>query len=109
MEIRIAEKMASRPCKFSLAFQDDCVFADFDVDKKNCIYLVRISFDGYGCCRPSWDGKTKSMNIQDSKTLLNKVENGSIDFDSLNHILKSYFDKCKKALWVDALIEYGLI
>lgn len=50
IDIRIAEPIPTRPCHFMLGMQDDCVFADFDIDENGCLYLVRISYDGYGCC-----------------------------------------------------------
>ncbi len=44
--------MPTRPCQYCLAMQNDSVFADFGVDEKGCLYLLRISYDGYGCCEP---------------------------------------------------------
>jgi hypothetical protein len=49
MEIELWGVMPSRPCRICFSLQGGAVFADFDVDADERLYLVRISFDGYGC------------------------------------------------------------
>ncbi len=42
--------MKTRACNYCFSLQGGNVFADFNIDNNQCLYLVRISFDGYGCC-----------------------------------------------------------
>lgn len=51
ISIQISPPMPTRPCRFCLSFQGDSVFADFDIDETRQMFLLRISFDGYGRCR----------------------------------------------------------
>lgn len=96
---------ASRPCRFSLGLQGGSVFADFDVDPDGRAYLVRISFDGYGCCRaPAEVGR---MNADDSATLLAMVEQRAVEGGAL--LLRAYFREVCEALWKDAFEHHDLL
>lgn len=108
MEIRIDSPMSSRPCRFCLALQNDSVFADFDLDAEVQVYLVRISFDGYGCCTPDWRNGPTRIGISDSNKLLEYVDSGAHEVD-ITDILSNYFKNCGDALWIDALHDHQLI
>ena len=43
---------STRKADYYLGGLDSSVFIDFNRTKENRISLVRISFDGYGCCDP---------------------------------------------------------
>lgn len=103
MNIDLYEPMASRPCRFCLSLQGCSVFADFDVDD-GLLYLARISFDGFGCCRPETIGR---MSAEDSIELLAMVETNA--FDGAERILRRYFRQVRDALWPDALERHDLL
>jgi len=107
MDIRKFEPMSTRPCKYCLALQDDSVFADFDVNPNGCLYLVRISFDGYGCCEPQ--AEIKEMDVVSSENLKAYIENNSFQSPEISDLLSKYFRENKSALWEEALVEHELI
>jgi len=99
----------TRPCRMALCLNLGSVFADFDVDAATGnVFLVRISFDGYGCCDapPSQIGM---MTVEDSKALLEMAERGVIDAAALEPILRRYFRANEQLLWSDALREHDLV
>lgn len=82
------------------------MFADFDADHNRRVFAVRISFDGYGCCRaPATIGR---MSGPDSETLLAMVEGSAID-SRAEEMLRSYFRLHRDALWSDALEHHDLL
>jgi len=109
LDIRSSEPMPTRPCEYSFAMQDDCVFADFNLNSEECFYLVRISFDGYGCCYPSPDGKIGTMNKRDSDNLVDSIQRGGLDQPEVHNIMLSYFLENSEYLWVDALKSHNLL
>lgn len=107
MDIRKFEPMPARPCKYCLALQDDSVFADLEIDDAGCIYLVRISFDGFGCCEPEEGiGKIDAMN---SKYIVTAIKSGNLKAPNVTEMLRSYFHANKSYLWEDALLEHKLL
>ena len=106
MEIDLYEPMLpSRPCRFCLSLQGSSVFADFDVDPDGRVFAVRVSFDGYGCCRSTSAGR---MSLADSEALLAMVEQEALDASAAN-ILRTYFRDNRDVFWADALEHHGLI
>ena len=108
MQIDVSTPMPSRPCRYCLSLQEDSVFADFDVDGSGRLALVRISFDGYGCCRPSWDRKPATMPPRESERLIQWMESGDLDHSEAANILRAYFTACGEALWAHALKDHHL-
>lgn len=112
MQIRVANLMPTRHCDVCLALQDDCVFADFKLDGSQ-LYLVRISFDGYGCCYPSWESTPVKMTEGESARIVEYVRasntNRSEAYSEVLHSLSLYFLRCERAVWADALREYNLV
>lgn len=109
MLVRTFLVMPTRPCRFCFALQDDSVFADFNVDEKGRLFLVRISFDGYGCCYPSWSNRAVKMPIDDSQKLVWLIEAGELTQPVVSSLLRSYFVACGESIWVDALQEHRLV
>jgi hypothetical protein len=66
MSILIQSLPPFRGGRFCLSLQEDSVFADFDVGDDGRVVLLRISFDGYGCC----SGDFTTMNHEDSELSL---------------------------------------
>ena len=108
IEIRKVNDMpASRPSRYCLGLQDDSVFADFDVDSDGCVFLLRISFDGYGCC--STAEKARRMSPDISKRLIRLVESDDVASGEFAAILSQYFSENSDVIWKDALQEHDLI
>lgn len=105
--ISIFPPMRSRPCHFCLSLQGGAVFADFGIDEDNHVFLIRISFDGYGCCECS-ETSTK-MDTSDSKLLVAMINNKELDQFSVNALLRTYLGENKNVVWADALEEYELL
>ena len=108
IEIRRSYELKSvgRPCKYCLGLQDDSVFADFGLEENGCISLLRISFDGFGCCRTA--GEVRPMNLECSRRFIQLVENNNMS-DSLATILLEYFTDNSDVIWKDALEQHGLL
>ena len=83
------------------------MFADFDVNKNGRIYLVRVSFDGYGCCEPTTE--LSEMDDVSSENLKTYIESNSFQSPEIIDVLKNYFRENKSALWEEALVEHELI
>lgn len=109
MDIQSLAPMPTRPCKFCLALQDDAVFADFDINPNNCLYLVRISFDGYGCCNVQFTAGRGLLSYDASCHLIKSIESGQLNTPEVADILKTYFQENKSFLWEDALYDHALI
>jgi hypothetical protein len=107
MEIELWEPMPSRPCRICLSLQGGSVFADFDVDRDERLYLVRISLDGYGCCRAPAD--VGRMRPEDSSLLLDMTARRAVEPGAVEPILRGYFTENEERLWGDALREHGLV
>jgi len=97
----------TKPCRFSLCLQGGSVFADFDIDPDRRIFLVRISFDGYGCC--STAANIQKMSLDDSLALTKLVETDDVDRDEVREILGRYFQLNDDVIWRAALEEHALI
>ncbi|MEZ5379680.1 MAG: hypothetical protein R2733_24490 [Acidimicrobiales bacterium] len=63
---------STRPCAYSLAL-GDVAFADFSLDDEGRLFVVRISFDGYGCCSPD-PSAIASMDAADSLDLITLMD-----------------------------------
>ena len=107
ISIEVYPILPSRPCSFCLCLQEGCVFADFNIDDANLVRLVRISFDGYGCCVPTHS--LPPMPVAASRAMLNFIQVGDLNTESIARSLTSYFEDNAKALWIDALLEYELL
>jgi hypothetical protein len=104
---RIAPTMPTRPCRFCLGLQDDSVFADFDVDEEVRVRLLRISFDGYGCCSAA--SGFKKMSAEDSRLLIEAVDRGDVEGQKIEAALRSYFRQNSETIWSEALAEHDLL
>ena len=97
----------SRPCRYCLSLQGGSVFADFDVDLNELVFLIRISFDGYGCCKP--EDAARTMNIEDSSNFIGWLESNNLDHDGASAALTKYFDANSDIIWRDALLDHALL
>jgi hypothetical protein len=90
-----------------LCLQGGSVFADFNIDSDDRVYLERISFDGYGCC--ATEGNVARMPVDESHTLVNLVNTDDVNRDEVRDILYRYFDQNQNAISRDALKEHELL
>jgi hypothetical protein len=97
----------SRPCKFCLGLQGGSVFADFDIDLDGRVFLVRISFDGYGCC-PTGSNIAR-LSLSESRIFIESVAANDLDREEIREILSRYFEQNADFMWRDALEEHELI
>lgn len=97
----------SRPSRYCLSLQDDSVFADFDLDDNGRIFLLRISFDGYGCC-PTAES-ARAMSTEDSNEFVSLIESDGVNTSEMRSILSRYFSENSDVIWKDALMEHELI
>ena len=96
-----------RQSRYCLGLQDGSVFADFDLDDQGCAFLLRISFDGYGCCRTA--GKASTMSSEVSERLVHLIEADDVASGELAAILSTYFQENSDVIWKDALEEHDLL
>lgn len=104
--IRLADMAHSRPCRYCLALQDDSVFADFDIDEEGRVFLVRISFDGFGCCPTR---TARPMNPDVSGRFIKQIEDCDVSNREFAAILENYFKENEDVIWKDALEEHQLL
>lgn len=97
--------MPSRACSFCLGLREGSVFADFGVDDVGIVRLMRISFDGYGCCNDEF----KKMNEDDSRLLVKAVNADMFEGAEIEGALRRYFRENADLIWRDALVDHELL
>ena len=105
---RAFPEIPDRLCRFLLSLQGGSVFADFDMDPDGCLYLVRISYDGHGCCEVERNEVT-AMSLTASQRLIEMIESDAFDPCETTRILGGYFDDNKSSIWEEALQHHQLI
>ena len=109
MHIHHGFSTPTRKSAYSFGFQDSSVYADFNINLNKCLYLIRISFDGYGCCYPDWIAEPLEINQTQSLEVLKMLEENDFDNPKMSSIFSSYFKSCGNAIWKDALKEHNLV
>ena len=98
----------SRPADYYFYCLDGSVFIDFnDHYEDRLVRLVRISFDGYGCCNLNDD--VIPMNESESQLFRDLITTSKPDQSLLSKLIRSNLFANKELIWEDALKEYGLI
>ena len=98
---------STRKADYYLGCLDSSVFIDFNRTQDNLISLVRISFDGYGCCNLDENGL--SLNLNDSVEFIMEMENDNLNQENISRLVKEIIKVNKDHIWMDAIQEYGLI
>ena len=101
------EMPESRKADFYLSCLEGSVFIDFNKTSDNLISLIRISFDGFGCCELVETKKV--LNFEMSKQFILELEKVNLDQESLTHLIKEIIKINKDFIWTDALEKYNLI
>lgn len=97
---------SSRLADYYLGYMDGCVFLDFSNYDSERVSLIRISFDGYGCCEL---GKNSvPLNEDDSRTFKDIIKKDVKEQRVLLRLVKHAIGLNKKLIWNDALEEYHL-
>ncbi len=97
----------SRKANFCLGCLDGSVYIDFHQSSQNLISLVRISFDGYGCC--NLEDTENYLTPELSKQFLEEIANDELNQEKLTTIVKEIIKINEDHIWKDALEEYELI
>ena len=96
----------TRPADYFLCYLDGCVFIDFNKNQAKQIQLIRISFDGYGCCNVP---DAIPIEPEDAKAFKAMMKTQVLDQSLLIIIVKKTIAANKASIWEDALIKYGLL
>lgn len=96
----------SRKADYYLGCLDSSVFIDFN-RIVNQISLVRISFDGYGCC--NLDKKAELLNKEESALFIKELDKESLNQEVITVLVKKAIEINAEHIWNDALEEYELI
>lgn len=97
----------SRKADYYLSYLDGCLFMDFDKDEQGKIYLIRISFDGHGCCHLA-NGEKKTLDSSESIEFIDLILKSEIDNTKMYQLVKRLIDLNRDEIWQDALEEYSL-
>ena len=96
----------SRPSRYCFGLQDDSVFADFDLDEEGRVFLLRISFDGWGCYGTA--NESVRMTPEMSKRFVTLVESNKVESEEFAMLLLNYFRMNKDVIRNEPLIQHGL-
>ena len=97
----------TRKADYYLGCLDSSVFLDFNLSTDKLISLIRISFDGYGCCNIG--DKAGCLNLQDSQQFIEEIDKEVLNQESIGRLVKEIIKINKAHIWTDAIEEYGLI
>lgn len=97
----------SRKADLQLGCLDGSVFIDFNLTENNLIYLQRISFDSFGCCRMGDD--SPRLNSLRSSEFLNELRKETLDQKKIESHVLEMIRLNKNNIWRDALVRYGFI
>jgi hypothetical protein len=107
MDIFRVDPEPTRPCLYFLGLQGGHVYADFDKDESGCLYLVRISYDTYGCCHATKD--IAKLSEANSSELIRHIETNDLSAPAAAKIIRDYFHEIRDFIWEEALRDHGLI
>ena len=97
----------SRKADYNLCCLDSSVFMDFNSSPDNKISLIRISFDGFGCC--NIDIKAKNLDLEDSQRFIQEINKEKLNQVAITELVKKAIRINKEFIWTDALEKYEFI
>lgn len=83
------------------------VFIDFNRIGNDQISLVRISFDGYGCC--NLHKKAELLNKEESTMFIEELNKEHLNQEVITILVKKTIKLNEEQIWKDALQEYELM
>lgn len=95
----------SRKADFHLGCLEGSVFLDFNVTSEKRIYLIRISFDSYGCCTIE---NIKHLSLQSSADFIKESAKENLDQERISKIILEVIKMNSDNIWQEALEEYEL-
>ena len=96
----------SRKADYYLGYYEGSVYLDFNISEENLIYLIRISFDGYGCY--NFETNSKPLNQNDSMLFIELIKESELHQVLLKYIVIKAIELNKENISEDALKEYKL-
>lgn len=102
---QITTMPASRPADYYLTCLDGCVFLDFN-NINGVIYLVRMSFDGFGCC--NLGAESKPLNEVDSAQFIGMFQRQCLEQNIMEILVKKLVLINQSIIWQDAIEQYNL-
>ncbi|GAB5526974.1 MAG: hypothetical protein Roseis2KO_48460 [Roseivirga sp.] len=97
----------TRPADYYLSCLGGCVFIDFDLGDNGLIYLRRISFDGYGCCRLSQEAIP--FDKSDSALFQHTYRQLEMDQKIMSRLIYTALNLNRSNLWEAPLKAYDLL
>lgn len=98
---------ATRSAHYYLSCLNSSVFIDFDRLADDRITLIRISFDGFGCCH--LDQPTTPLSSKDSQEFIQEIEKEELNQEAITRLVKQAIRLNQRLIWSDALEKYQLI
>ncbi len=90
----------TRPADIYLGCLDCSVFIDYNKTKNNQISVVRISFDGFGCC--NLGNEVELLNQDDSGLFIKEINKEYLNQEAITALVKKSIEKNAKNIWTDA-------
>ncbi|AZS49307.1 hypothetical protein DM558_00285 [Entomomonas moraniae] len=106
LDIYITTMPSSRPADYYLSCLGGSVFIDFN-NLGNRVSIVRISFDGYGCCNLGVD--TIPLDEEDSAVFKKNMKSKNFNQRVMSLIVRKAISLNASLIWTDALKKYELI
>lgn len=106
LDLHIAWMPPTRVADYYLSCLAGSVFIDFNhVD--NQVYMVRISFDGHGCC--NLGAHVIPLNEEDSAIFNKNMTTGNFNQSVMELMVRKAILLNQSLIWQEALIEYDLV
>lgn len=97
----------TRPADFYLGGLDGAVFMDFCLNEKSQIALVRISFDGFGCCQ--LPKQTTPLSNEDSVSFVRGMQQEDLNQAAITTLVQQLLRQNQAHIWAEALERYQLL
>ncbi|RNC79655.1 MAG: hypothetical protein ED557_14120 [Balneola sp.] len=97
----------TRRADYYLGCLDGSIFLDFNRSPDNRISLVRISFDGFGCC--GLDESSIELSSKNSQDFISEMEKESLDQKVISELVYQIINANREHIWPEAIKEYGLL
>ncbi|MFD2567322.1 hypothetical protein [Pseudotenacibaculum haliotis] len=97
----------TRVAGYHLGCLNSSMFVDFNRSENDQISLIRISFDGLGCC--NIEGEPIPLDATDSQSFISEIEQEKLNEDAMSKLILKAININKEFIWDEALERYDLI